>query len=253
MSFRVTRYSRRSAVIAAFLVTALTGCGDKPSNTTAQTPVTPTVTNADLLFYQEQEPGEEGSTVRYVISPKFLRIDSGIADDGYVLFDRQAQTVYSVSHSNQAVFAVMKQGLNGTLPVDIKITVEKSEATDVPHVQGQAVVKLLLKANAKTCVEIYAAPGLLRSAVVAIKEYKAVLAAQHASTLENTPKELRDPCFVAFDIFKSDEASQQGLIVREKQSDGKQRLLVDFKPGASVDAGLFVLPAGYKRQGQKTP
>jgi hypothetical protein len=87
---------------------------------------------------------------------------------------------------------------------------------------------------------------LLPDAVQAMRDYRAVMAGEHAKTLDNTPIELQDPCDLTLNIFSPLWLLAKGLPIQEWSPQGKASALLNYKNAAQVDSALFNLPKGYR-------
>ena len=58
---------------------------------------TPWTIVATTLNFIEQERGIDPYRTRVLVTPEFVRIDDGVDNNEFILFDRRAQTLYSVN------------------------------------------------------------------------------------------------------------------------------------------------------------
>jgi hypothetical protein len=64
------------------------------------------------------------------------------------------------------------------------------------------------------CYDLYAADGLLPGAVVALREYRLILAGQQALTAAVTPPEMQSSCDLANNVFLPVRHLEHGFPVR---------------------------------------
>jgi len=218
-------------VLAALV--ALAACSAKPSTAT-------------FLSFTESGPDGDAYPVRMLVTDKFLRIEDGDGQDGYVLFDRAARVVYSVNRTDKTTLVVRAQPVKLTPPAKFKQAVER-DAETLPAVDGRPVIHYRLLTNGERCFDVYAAEGLLPEAVAALREYQQALAGEQAVIQTRTPANMQSVCDLADLIFLPGRYLDQGFPVRQVNHAGVMRQLVDFKRGVPVKAGIFDLPGDYKQ------
>ncbi len=239
----ITVLQRLSAAFlaAAGLLLALSGCqpgaeAEKPAGEL-------------MLMFQDQEPGIDPYQTRVLINENFVRMDDGVADSDYVLFDRQLQTIYSVSHGNRTILVVHSKPVEGEPPIKLEMDAKRTEHPDAPSVGDTQPVEYTLTVNDKTCSRIMTVPDFLPDGAEALREFQRALAGQHAEDLPKTPKEMLDPCFVAYHIYAPVRHLQYGFPIQQWDADGNTRALVDYDREMKVDPQLFTLPEDYRRMG----
>ncbi len=235
-------------VLSIFVVS----CGkssdsDKNKKDTAASKSKSTQLISEMAIYQEEEKGvEKPYTTRFIANSQYLRIDEGTNKSSYVLFDRADKIVYSVVHDQGTIMMITSKPVIGKLPKEIKIDIQKVIDVKTPKIAGRQTMQFKHLANSKECVTYIVVPNTLGQVVSAIREYRSVLAGQHALNITKTPKDLRDDCFTAFNIYKHSAHLKHGLVVSE-WSKKKKKQLIDYKQDAQVDRSLFELPSNYKR------
>lgn len=202
-----------------------------------------------MLMFQEQEPGVEPYATRMLINENFVRMDDGVDGSDYVLFDRQLQTIYSVSHVNRSILVVHSKPVEGEPPMELVMDARRTEHPEAPTMDGARPVEYALTVNDKACSRVMAVPEFLPEGIEALREFQRTLAGQHAEDLPKTPAEMLDPCFVAYHVFAPVRHLQYGFPVQQWDADGNSRALVDYKRGLTVDPELFTLPDSYRRMG----
>lgn len=221
-----------TAVVFAGLA-ALAACSEQP----------PTAT---FLSFTESGPDGDAYPVRMLLNDKYLRIEDGDGQDGYVLFDRAARTVYSVNRSDKATLVVRAQPVKLAPPAKFEQAVER-DPEKLPDVDGKPVVHYRLLTNRERCFDVYAAEGLLPEAVAALREYQQALAGEQAVIQARTPAGMQSVCDAADLIFLPGRYLEHGFPVRQVTHAGVTRQLVDFKRHVPVKAGMFDLPRDYRQ------
>ena len=220
---------------ALFLLLAaltLAACTDKPS---------PTI----FLSFTESSPDGE-YPVRMLVSEKFLRIEDGDTQDGFILFDRAARIIYSVSHAGKSTLVLHTRPLTLSAPKQFEHKAEREKET-MPPVDGKTVTHYRLLTNRERCFDVYAAEGLLPEAVVALREYHETLAGEQAAMQTNIPIGMQSVCDLADQVFVPARYLAHGFPVRQVNRAGVTRQLVSYKRAVPVEKGIFDLPKDYKQ------
>ena len=221
-------------LFAVLLVAFLTACNSGPETATA-------------LYFSEQEPGGEPFPTRMIITAKYLRIDYGVDDDDFILFDRKNPTIYSVNRNDKTVMVITPEKIAVPPPQPLAHRVEKDSKNGAPPVGGKAVNRYRLFTNDKPCYDLFTAAGLLPQAVAALREYHQAMAGEHAAALVNTPQELQSACDLANFIFAPTRHLEYGFPVRQQDMTGNVRQLRDYKQDYIAAEELFRLPADFRR------
>ena len=216
------------------LLTALTlaACTDKPSTTI-------------FLSFTESSPDGE-YPVRMLVSEKFLRIEDGDTHDGFIVFDRAARTIYSVSHAGKSTLVLHARPVTLSAPKQFEHKVERENET-LPPVDGKTVTHYRLLTNRERCFDVYAADGLLPEAVAALREYHETLAGEQSAMQTNMPIGMQSACDLADQVFLPARYLAHGFPVRQVNRVGVTRQLVSYKRDVPVEKGIFDLPKDYKQ------
>jgi len=206
----------------------------------------PVVTStATVLMFTEQEPDNAPYQTRMIVTPEYLRIDGGTSSGGFVLLDRATHTVYSVSLMDKTVLVIKPLKIALVPPADFRQSVVRDKQK-FPSIGGRKVVHYMLFTNNERCFDVYAAAGLLPDAVAALRDYHQVLAGEQAVTEAKTLASMRSACDLANYVFSPAHYLDYGFPVRQTNSLGTSRQLVDYKTAVPIAPGLFDLPPGYR-------
>ncbi|HEB99198.1 MAG TPA: hypothetical protein ENJ05_06815 [Thiotrichales bacterium] len=200
----------------------------------------------DWLLYQEREPGVDPYPVRILVSERFMRIDDGYEGSDFVLFDRRARTIFSITREEKSMLVIHDSVFDrqsGAPDIEVRVTQPKG----APKIAGRQVKEFEMHAGGDLCLSASVVPGLLPDVSQALAEYQQVLAARQFRDLDKTPPELRTPCFLANYVYGNERHLQHGLPIREAVTGGRMRVLMDYRAGAAMDEALFELPKGYRR------
>jgi hypothetical protein len=203
-------------------------------------------TGPDNLYLSFVESGPDGDhPVRMLITERYLRIEDGDDQDGFILFDRANRTVYSVSHVARSTLVVQAQPV--TLPAPAAFTHRRESGKDTPPaVDGKMVAHYRYFTNDKLCFEVYAVKDFLSGATRALREYQEVLAGEQGAMQARMPEGELQVCELADLVFHPGRNLEQGFPLRLVKAGGVTRQLVDFKTGVPLEPKLFELPPDYK-------
>jgi hypothetical protein len=224
---------RRLFLCGCFFLTALVSCSN---------PTTP----AAVLYFVEQEPGVEPYRTRMIVTAGFLRMDEGQDSQDFLLFDRADGSIYSVSSAEKQVLVIRPRPVELKPPAKFTHRVVTDPAA-FPAIEGRKVTHYELLTNDMRCYDLYAADGLLPGVVVALREYRLILAGQQALTAALTPPEMQSPCDLANNVFLPVRHLEHGFPVRLADMTGRTTELVDYKTDFRATSDMLRLPAEYKR------
>ncbi|MCU7932774.1 MAG: hypothetical protein KZQ90_18405 [Candidatus Thiodiazotropha sp. (ex Codakia rugifera)] len=202
---------------------------------------------ADVLVYSVHEAGGEAVVSRLLITPTMLRIDQGKQDDDYILYDKRAETIYSVTPDEQSILVIHPDRAKRQIPGDMKLSIEQLSDVNAPNVGGSKPEHWRMTVNGEICQEAILAPGLMSRSLVLYGDYLTLLANQHFVSLDAIPVEYRAPCEDAVHVFVPTVFLDKGLPIRKWDKGGNQERLVEFSSNQSVSADYFVLPADYQQ------
>ena len=200
----------------------------------------------DNIYLSFMESGPDGDNpVRMLITERYLRIEDGDGQDGFILFDRARRTVYSVSHAARSTLVVQARPVTLAMPVPFTHRRETGKDTP-PAIGGKVVTHYRFFTNDQLCFEVYAAEGFLPGATRALNEYQEVLAGEQGAMQARMPAAMQQACDLADQVFLPGRALAQGFPVRQVKAGGVTRQLTDFKLNVPLEPRLFELPPDYK-------
>jgi len=203
-------------------------------------------TRATILWYLEQEVGNDPWEVRYIITDRYLRSDQGDDSVDFVLLDRQKKQIYNVVEDSQTILDIDGKGEIGKRPADLAIEVRRSYDSKAPTLEGKDPVTLELRADGGVCNSSVVVEGILDNARKAFEAFADVLAVQQQRSKGNTPAEYVTPCFLARYLYAADFDVAVGLPVVTWTPEGARRQLLRYERDVPVDNALFKLPGGYE-------
>jgi hypothetical protein len=199
-----------------------------------------------MLMYQAHEPGIAPYPSRILVTERYVRMDDGIDEGDYLVFDRESLLISSVNHNDRTVFEIPPREITLKQPMPLQRRNEQQPVADAPKVGGTQPEQHLLYVNESLCYSVVAVPGLMGDAVEALRDFRQVLAGEHAKALPDIPADMQQPCDLALHTFHSGWQLQFGLPIQEWDEAGSGQVLVDYRQGFKVDSGLFALPRDYR-------
>ncbi len=204
-----------------------------------------TEVESTMLLYQAHEPGTDPYASRVLVTKRHVRMDDGVDTGDYLIFDRQTQLISSVTHNDRTVFEIPAREITQKPPVAIKLRGEQVRLDKSPKIADKQPRQHQLYVNDALCYSVVAVPGLMDDTVQALRDFRRVLAGEHAKALPNIPADMQQPCDLAINTFHPDWHLQFGLPIQEWDEVGNGQMLMDYKLGFKVDEQLFELPEGY--------
>ena len=204
-------------------------------------------TRATVLWYLEQEAGNDPWEVRYVITDHYLRSDQGDDSVDFVLLDRHEKQIYNVVKDSETILNIDGRGEISKPPGDLAIGVRRSQDSKAPRLEDKDAITLELRVGEEVCYSSVVVTGLMEDARKAFEAFADALAIQQQRSKSNTPVEYVTPCFLARYLYAADFDVAVGLPVVTWAPDGAQRQLIRYERDVPVDDALFVLPEGYER------
>lgn len=199
------------------------------------------------IQYLIEEPELKPYLSRVIMTDDFMRIDEGEGSTSFVLYNRRENTVYSVASDNDAILIVKPRELPAKSPIELNDSAREVPDDKVPDIDGKKAVQYFLDTNGVNCYQTYVVPGLLPAAVEVFKNYRRVLAGDHALTMDNVPPEVLEPCDLSMNIFSSSRLYDKGFPVHERGPNGFVKTLKSYNENYQPAAELFVLPKEYGR------
>lgn len=211
------------------------------------TPLAAAEIEAQLLLYQGHEPGQQPFPSRILVTDEYLRLDDGIDNGDYVLFDRKQQHIASVTHGDGTVFEISSREVTTPSPMPLERRVEELSLPEGgPTIAGMKPRHRALYVNDTLCYNVIALPQVFEDAVSALRDYRRVLAGEQGKLLPTLPADMQQPCDLALNTFHPTWSLEYGLPIQEWDEQGKGQQLMDLREGVKVDSALFTLPEGYR-------
>jgi hypothetical protein len=201
-----------------------------------------------LLLFAIKEPGTEAYQNRvFVNRDVMVMMDSRSAKD-FLLFDRKSKTIYSTNSSDKTIFVIKPKAITAKPPIAIDYVETSQPSGAIPKVQGLQATHYRYDVNGKHCFDAVVMPDTFLPVVTsAMKDFREVLAGEHASTLGNIPKDMQDACDLAVNVFYATKHYEHGLPLREWDQNGYQKFLTDYKTGIEMDPKTYQLPKDYRQ------
>ena len=200
-----------------------------------------------LITYSERE--EAGTPLfrsQMFVSNKYIYMADNRFPDDFLLFDREKQTIYSVTHANKTIFVIKPKEIKSKSPIEITYTEESQASSAIPKVSGHSATHYRYFANGKHCYDaVTLEKTFLPEAVAALREYRQLLAGEHASTVHAMPADTHEACDLALNIYYASKHLGTGLPLREWDQKGFLKFMVDYRLNIEYDQEKFKLPEGF--------
>jgi hypothetical protein len=243
-----------SGVLGLIALIWLSGCVVNPSSL-AEADTLPDAVTAEekleigvLLLYVEREPGSESFTTRMFANERWLHISDSRSPADYIFFDRTTQTLYNVNQNDRSIFVIKSKPVDIEPPIVLDYQEESQSSGAIPKVDGRQATHYRFYVNGEHCYDsVVLSEDFMPEVLGAMREFRQVLAGEHATMLNNIPGDRLDACDLSLNIFESTKHMDHGLPIREWDRHGHQRFLKDYRLDVSVSASTFELPKDFRR------
>jgi hypothetical protein len=189
------------------------------------------------IFFLDSEPEQPALTSRILILGERMRMDYGRDDQGFVLFDRVAKTVWHVSPHDRKVTGIVAGKDAKVWPKGWLLSQDDMPSGE--HVLSQIRVNGVLCAEFKTARVLEKQAGLLA-------DFRATLAANQAQVWSALPESMHQPCTLGLDVRAAGVEYRRGMPLAIRYWDGRSRVYQGYRLLAARPE-LFDLPSGYRR------
>ncbi len=187
------------------------------------------------LRYLDQDPGTAIYPTRILVTPHFMRMDSGDDKGDFFLLDRRQRKMINVmSESKMAM--VFKPGKVPAKPVDWKPRLDTRAA-------AQGTTGFTISVNGVVCSAGIVAPKAAPDAARAMAEMKAVLASMQYRVWQETVPSMQNDCDLANHVWETDMMLKLGLPLEERDYTGRTRKF-EGESRKPLNPKLFRIPAG---------
>ena len=202
--------------------------------------------SATVLWYLEHEPGVEPYEVRYIASENFLRSDDGRDDSDFLLFNRRTRQIYNVVSEDKSILQLDGVGVLPSQPESLSIQISQSIDKKMPKIADNQLLSVSLNAADTECATAVVVPNYLSDARKILQEFSIAVAVSQARTLSNTPNEYQTACFLAKYIYSADFQLEKGIVLNERDAQGRVRELSRFEQNTMLKDELLQLPKGFQ-------
>ena len=191
----------------------------------------------EIRYQDRDEPDQPPYTSRILVLGERMRMDYGRDDEGFILFDRHARTIWHVAPGERRMTGIASGTVKNIWPKGWRLSQENTPS-------GKDVLSQI-RLNGALCVEFKTAP-LLQFEARLLGDFRRLLTANHANTWLATPEDMRQPCQLALDVHQAGVEYDQGLPLAVRYWDGRSRVYQGHDKRAARPE-LFELPEGYLR------
>jgi len=235
-------------VLAGFLLIGLASCANQFTKPVAKTEAELKAAPGTLLIMAERESGSESFTTRLFINEGYLHISDARSPADFILFNRKEQTIYNVTQDDKTIMVIRNKAVEIDSPIELDYQEESQPSGAIPKIDGRQATHYRFTANGKHCYDAVVMPkDFMPDVLAAMREFRMVLAGEHATTVERTPKDLLDACDLSLNVFYAIQHMDHGLPIREWDRKGYQRFMKDYRTDLLASEGTFDLPKDFKR------
>jgi hypothetical protein len=188
-----------------------------------------------VLRFVDQDPGGPPYRTRILVTPEFMRIDSGEDDGDFFLLDRHLRKAFNVMRERDLAM-VFVPGKLPPRPVEWKPKLDVRPAA--PGTQ-----RFSLSMNGVVCSEGVATNRAVPDAALAMAEMKSVLAPMQYRVWQESPQEFQHDCDLVNLVWNSGTTLELGLPLEEREFTGRSRLF-ESETRQPIRPGLFRIPDG---------
>lgn len=171
--------------------------------------------NMLVVHYVDQDPGAVPYQTRILVTPGFMRMDSGEDDGDFVLMDRKQRTVVNVTHDNKLAMVFVAAALPAR-PANWKPRLDVVKA-------APGTRRFSLKLDGVVCSEGIAALKAAPDVARALAEFKTILAATQYRVWQETPPDMQRNCDLANQVWDTGTTLTLGLPLEEREFTGRTR------------------------------
>ncbi|ODV01556.1 MAG: hypothetical protein ABT23_08120 [Thiobacillus sp. SCN 63-57] len=187
-----------------------------------------------VLRYVDQDPGGPPYVTRILVTPAFMRMDSGEDTGDFTLLDRKKRVVINIMRDSRLAM-VFAPGALPPKPVGWKPGLVEDRVE-----RGGRHFTLTVKGV--VCSEGIAARHAL-DAARAMAEQKTILAATQYRVWKASPPELQHDCDLANQVWNAGDTLTLGLPLEEREFTGRTRTF-ESETRQPANPELFRVPEG---------
>ena len=189
-----------------------------------------------VLRYVDQDPGGPPYATRILVTPDFLRMDSGEDAGDFTLLDRRRRLVINVSRDSRLAM-VFAPGALPSKPAGWNPRLDAGKAE-------RGGRRFTLTVKGVVCSEGIAIRHAM-DAARAMAEMKSILAATQYRVWKASPRDLQHDCDLANQVWNPDTTLMLGLPLEEREFTGRSRTF-ESETVQPVNPGLFRVPDGMR-------
>jgi hypothetical protein len=166
----------------------------------------------------------------------------------YILFNRKEQTIYNVTQSDRTIMVIKKKPIDIKPPITLDYEEESQPSGAIPKINGRQATHYRFSANGQHCYDAVVLPDdFMPDVLTAMRNFRLVMAGEHATTLDRIPKDMLDPCDLSLNVFHALKHMEHGLPIREWDRHGYLRFLKDYRLDIVAGEGTLDLPKDFRR------
>lgn len=187
-----------------------------------------------VLRYVDQDPGDPPYPTRILVTPDFMRMDSGEDAGDFTLLDRRQGVVINVMQDSKLAMRFVP-GVLPPKPAGWAARLETGKAE-------RSGRHFTLTVKGVVCSEGVAARHAM-DAARAMAELKAILAATQYRVWKDSPPDMQHDCDLANQVWNSGDTLTLGLPLEEREFTGRSRTF-ESETRQPLNPALFRVPDG---------
>jgi len=202
-----------------------------------------------LLAYEERESSENDTIFQTEIRilPHRMLISDSRSNSGYLLVDREKKIIYNINRDDKTIMEIKQQPIAAQSPVSIEYKMSSQPSGAIPKIATVKAMHYRIDVNGKHCYDtVSAGADFLPEITQALKEFRLILASEHAKSVARIPKDMVDSCDLAINVFHSADHLANGFPLREWDRHGYLRFVRYWKTDAKINPESLALPQGYE-------
>lgn len=254
LSMQLPRLSLMSTfnllVSGLLLVLLATGCAvtQKKGDNTAQEDSEYTQPGMLMIFSEREAGSPKSFRTSMFVNKNYLFLADSRSRNDFILLDRARKTIYSVTNGDKTILVIESRPVTIKPPIKIDYEEKSQPSAAIPMVQGRHAYHYRYFANGKQCYDsVTIDPDFMPDVARAMREFRTILAGEHAKSVGRIPSDMYDACDLAVNVFYPTRHIAHGIPLREWDQNGYQRFMLDFKLNFKLKKSLIKMPADYKR------
>lgn len=202
-----------------------------------------------LLVYDERESNENKAMFQTQIHilPHRMLITDNRNTSGYILVDRTKKIIYNVNKEDKTIMKIESRPVTTPSPVKIEFAMQSQPSAAIPKIAEIKATHYRIDVNGKHCYDtVSAGKDFMPQITQALREFRQIMAGEHAKSVTGIPKDMIDACDLAMNIYHPVDHLANGFPLREWDRHGYLRFVRYWSVKDKIKPELLELPKGYQ-------